>query len=86
MGKLGEHGVLLVWKSLKQKFTIVSSTSVELIGVSDMFDLLQCARTRARGIYTSPTDDSVHCVSRQHQHYHHCVYGSFLVSHKAKNF
>ena len=47
MGKLGEHGVLFVWKSLKQKFTIVNSTSVELIGVSDMFDLLQCAHELA---------------------------------------
>ena len=43
MDKLGEHGVLLVWKSLKQKVTTVSSTSAKLIGVSDMFDLLQCA-------------------------------------------
>ena len=30
-------------KSLKQKVTTVSSTSAELIGVSDMFDPLQCA-------------------------------------------
>jgi hypothetical protein len=44
MGKLGEYGgVPLVWKSLKQKVTTVSSTSAELIGVSEMFDLLQCA-------------------------------------------
>ena len=40
--KLGEHGVPLVWKFLKQKITILKSTSAELIGVSDMFDLLQC--------------------------------------------
>jgi hypothetical protein len=37
MGKLGEHGVPLVRKSLiKQKVTTVSSTSAELIGVSDI--------------------------------------------------
>jgi hypothetical protein len=50
MGKLGEHGVPLVWKSLKQKVTTVSSTSAELIGVSDMFDLLQCAHELAEFI------------------------------------
>ena len=50
MGKLGEHGVPLVWKSLKQKVTTVSSTSVELTGVSDMFDLLQCAHELAEFI------------------------------------
>ena len=47
MGKLGEHGVPLAWKSLKQKVTTVSSTSAKLIGVSDMFDLLQCAHELA---------------------------------------
>ena len=48
MGKLGEHGMIpLVWKSLKQKVTTVSSTSAELIGVSDMLDLLQCAHELA---------------------------------------
>ena len=50
MGKLGEHGEPLVWKSLKQKVTTVSSTSTELIGVSDMFDLLQCAHELAEFI------------------------------------
>ena len=50
MGKLGEHGVPLVWKSLKQKVTTISSTSAELIGVSDMFDLLQCAHELAEFI------------------------------------
>jgi len=50
MGKLGEHGVPLVWKSLKQKVTTVSFTSAELIGVSDMFDLLQCAHELAEFI------------------------------------
>jgi hypothetical protein len=50
MGKLGEHGERLVWKSLKQKVTTVSSTSTELIGVSDMFDLLQCAHELAEFI------------------------------------
>ena len=51
MGKLGEHGVPLVWKSLKQKkVTTVSSTFAELIGVSDMLDLLQCAHELAEFI------------------------------------
>ena len=50
MGKLGAHGVPLVWKSLKQKVTTVSSTSAELIGVSDLFDLLQCAHELAEFI------------------------------------
>ena len=43
MGKLGEGGVPIVWKSLKQKVVSLHSTSAELIGLSDMFDLLQCA-------------------------------------------
>ena len=46
MGKLGEHGVPLVWK----KVTTVSSTSAELIGVSDIIDLLQCAHDLAEFI------------------------------------
>jgi hypothetical protein len=50
MGKLGEYGVPLVWKSLKQKVTTVSSTSAELIGVSDKFNLLQCAHELAEFI------------------------------------
>jgi hypothetical protein len=50
MGRLGEYGVPLVWKSLKQKVATVSSTSAELIGVSDMFDLLQCAHELAEFI------------------------------------
>ena len=41
--KLGEGGVPFIWKSLKQKVVSISSTSAELIGLSDMFDLLQCA-------------------------------------------
>ena len=47
MGKLGEYGVPIVWKSLKQKVVSLSSTSAELIGLSDMFDLLQCAHELA---------------------------------------
>ena len=43
MGKLGTGGVPIVWKSLKQKVVSLHSTSAELIGLSDMFDLLQCA-------------------------------------------
>jgi hypothetical protein len=43
MGKLGDGGVPIVWKSLKQKVVSLHSTSAELIGLSDMFDLLQCA-------------------------------------------
>jgi hypothetical protein len=43
MGKLGEGGVPIVWKSLKQKVVSLHSTSAELIGLSDQFDLLQCA-------------------------------------------
>ena len=43
MGKLGEGGVPIIWKSLKQKVVSLSSTSAELIGLSDMFDLIQCA-------------------------------------------
>jgi hypothetical protein len=39
-----------VWKSLKQKVTTVKSTSAELFGVSDMFDLLQCAHELAEFI------------------------------------
>ena len=52
IGELGEHGVPPAWKSLKQKVTTtVSSTSAELIiGVSDMFDLLQCAHELAEFI------------------------------------
>jgi hypothetical protein len=40
----------LVWKSLRQKVTMVSSTSAELIGVSDIFDLLQCTHELAEFI------------------------------------
>ena len=43
MGKLGEYGVALVWKSMKQQKVTTVSSSAELIGLSDMFDLLQCA-------------------------------------------
>jgi hypothetical protein len=43
MGKLGDGGVPIVWKSLKQKVVSLHSTSAERIGLSDMFDLLQCA-------------------------------------------
>jgi hypothetical protein len=44
MGKLGDRGVPIVWKSLKQKVVLLlHSTSGKLIGLSDMFDLLQCA-------------------------------------------
>jgi hypothetical protein len=44
MGKLGDGGVPIVWKSLKQKVVSLHSTSAaELIGLSDIFDLLQCA-------------------------------------------
>jgi hypothetical protein len=43
MGRLGQGGVPLVWKSLKQKVVALHSTSAELIGLSDMFDLLQCS-------------------------------------------
>jgi hypothetical protein len=50
MGELGKHGVPPAWKSLEQKVTTVSSTSAELIGVSDMFDLLQCAHELAEFI------------------------------------
>ena len=39
-----------MWKSLKQKVKTVSSTSAELIGLSDMFDLLQCAHELAEFI------------------------------------
>ena len=46
----GQTRVPLVWKSLKQKVTTVSSTSAEFIGVSDMFDLLQCAHELAEFI------------------------------------
>ena len=42
MGRLGYGGVPFVWKSLKQKVVSLHSTSAELIGLSDMFDLLQC--------------------------------------------
>ena len=41
MGKLGDGGVSIVWKSLKQKVVSLHSTSAELLGLSDMFDLLQ---------------------------------------------
>jgi len=51
MGKLGEYGVPIVWKSLKQKVVSLSSTSAELIGLSDMFDLLQCAHELADFIH-----------------------------------
>ena len=47
MGKLGEGGVPIIWKSLKQKVVSLSSTSAELIGLSDMFDLIQCAHELA---------------------------------------
>jgi len=43
MGRLGQGGVPIVWKSLKQKVVALHSTSAELIGLSDMFDLLQCS-------------------------------------------
>jgi hypothetical protein len=52
MGKLDEYGVQLVWKSLKQKITTISSTSVELIGLSDMFDILHCAHELAEFIHS----------------------------------
>ena len=64
MGKLDEYGVKLVWKSLKQKITTISSTSVELIGLSDMFDILQCAHELAEIIHSCPSGRSVHRVSR----------------------
>ena len=51
MGKLGEYGVPIVWKSLKQKVVSLSSTSAELIGLSDMFDLLQCAHELAEFLH-----------------------------------
>ena len=47
MGKLGDGGVPIVWKSLKQKVVALHSTSAELIGLSDMFDLLQCTNDLA---------------------------------------
>ena len=43
LGRLGYGGVPIIWKSLKQKVVSLHSTSAELIGLSDMFDLLQCA-------------------------------------------
>jgi hypothetical protein len=42
MGRLGHGGFPFIWKSLKQKVVALHSTSAELIGLSDMFDLLQC--------------------------------------------
>ena len=43
IGKLGYGGVPIAWKSLKQKVVTLHSTSAELVGVSDNFDILQCA-------------------------------------------
>ena len=43
MGKLVDGGIPIVWKSLKKKVVSLHLTSAELIGLSDMFDLLQCA-------------------------------------------
>jgi len=51
VGKLGVYGVPSVWKFLKQMVVSLSSTSAELIGLSDMFDLLQCAHELSEFIH-----------------------------------
>jgi hypothetical protein len=38
-------------KSLKQKVTTVSSTSAELLGLSNMFDFLRCAQVTPFTVY-----------------------------------
>ena len=58
MGKLGEHGVPLVWKSLKQKVTTISSTSAELIGVQCAHELAEFIQARQETPFTVYQDNT----------------------------